>query len=149
MRWIMNTKTTMGVIFNLWNFIYWLFPHRQKKSFRKTAKVGLRQIFQLSIFVVSREKCHNQSHWICNFGFFFSYIGFLHFLGEFERHCLRAIRILQCSSRHHLRTSRQSTLNWESWRLCRSNLTEWCERWLTCQQLISDIKHTWKNIFII
>ena len=42
---------------------------------------------------------------------------------------------------------RQTTLDWEWRRVCRSliNLTEWCERWVTCQQLIGDIKHTWKN----
>ena len=36
----------------------------------------------------------------------------------------------------------------EWWRLCRSfiNLTEWREWRVTCQQLIGNIKHTWKNI---
>ena len=34
------------------------------------------QIFQLSSFVLSREKCHHQSHWIRNFWFFFPYFGF-------------------------------------------------------------------------
>ena len=45
-------------------------------SFRDTAKSGLWQIFQLSIFVLGREKCHYQSRWIRNFRFFPSYFGF-------------------------------------------------------------------------
>ena len=56
------------------------------KSFRKTAKIGL-PIFQLPIFILSREKCQHQSHWIRNFRLSFLYIGF-------EPHYLSAIRIL-------------------------------------------------------
>ena len=58
-----------------------------------------------------------------------------------------AIRIFQCFSSHNPRKFRQTTADWELWRLCRSfiNLTEWRERRVMCQQLISDIKHTWKN----
>ena len=37
-------------------------PYRQKKSSGYAAKIGLWQIFQLSIFVFSREKCQHQSH---------------------------------------------------------------------------------------
>ena len=42
---------------------------------------------------------------------------------------------------------RQTILDWEWWGLSRSfiKLTKWCERRVTCQQLIGDIKHTWKN----
>ena len=42
---------------------------------------------------------------------------------------------------------RQTTLDWEWRRLRRSfiNLTEWRKRRVTCQRLIGDIKHTWKN----
>ena len=36
----------------------------------------------------SREKCHYQSHWVCNFQFFFPYFDSLPLLGKFERHCL-------------------------------------------------------------
>ena len=56
---------------------YLIDPCRQKKSFRYTTKIGLRQIFQLSIVALNRERCHYQSHWIRNFRFFFSYFGFL------------------------------------------------------------------------
>ena len=40
------------------------------------------------------------------------------------------------------------TLDLEWWRLYYSfvNLTKWRERRVTCQQLIDDIKHAWKNI---
>ena len=44
--------------------IYWLFPYRQKKSFRLN---GQRKIFQSSIFLLSRKRCQHQSHWIRNF----------------------------------------------------------------------------------
>ena len=60
---------------------YWLCSYRQKKSFRYTPnwyKIGLWQIFQQSIFVPSCENCHDHSHWIHKFRFFFSYFGFLH-----------------------------------------------------------------------
>ena len=54
---------------------------------------------------------------------------------------LSAIRIFQCLSRHNPRTFRQTTLYWESWRLCRSfiKLTERRQRRVTFQQLISYI----------
>ena len=76
MCWIINfTKKTMGVIFNIKNSQLVTFTDRQKRLFRYTAKSGLWQIFQLSIFVFSREKCHYQSHWIHNFRFLFWYYG--------------------------------------------------------------------------
>ena len=61
---------------------------------RYTAKMG-----QLSIFVLSREKCHCQNHWIRNFRFSFPFIGFFPLLGKFERHCLRAILIFSVFER--------------------------------------------------
>ena len=55
---------------------------------RYASKNGLWQIFQLSIFALSREKRYwYQSHWRRNFRFFFSYFGFLHLLGNFKRLC--------------------------------------------------------------
>ena len=60
---------------------YWVGPYRQKKSFRYTVKIGLWKIFQLSVFVLSREKCHYQSHWIrIAFGFSFRILVFFPFL---------------------------------------------------------------------
>ena len=44
-----------------------------------------------------------------NFRFFFSYIDFLPFLVKFEPHCLPAIRIFWCFSRHNWRKLRQTT----------------------------------------
>ena len=69
----------MGVIFNIQNSqaVIWFLP--TEKSFRYMAKIGLWQIFQLSIFVLSHEKCHFQSDWIRNFWFLFPYFGFFPF----------------------------------------------------------------------
>ena len=66
-------KQIMDAIFNTKNSQLWLCPYRQKESFRYKAKIDLLQIYRLSIFVRSREKCHYQSHWIRNFWFFFPY----------------------------------------------------------------------------
>lgn len=46
-------RQTIGKIFS-----YWLFPTKRISFFRYTAKIDLLQIFQLSVFVFSREKCH-------------------------------------------------------------------------------------------
>ena len=89
-----------------------LFPYRQKIYFQE-----LWQIFQLWIFVLRREKCHYQSHWIRNFRFFFSYFGSLPLVGNFERHSQKKIRIFQCFSCQNSRKFRQTTLDWEWWRL--------------------------------
>ena len=83
-----KTTKTMGIISNIQILSYWLGPYFQKKSLKYKAKIGLWQIFQLSIFVLSRDKCLYQSHWIRNFRFFFPYFGFLSLLEKFERHCL-------------------------------------------------------------
>ena len=75
--------------------------HKILSHLRYTAKIGLWQIFRLSIFVLSQEKCPDQSHWAGNYRFFFSYSGFLPLLGNFKCHCLQAIRIFQCFSSHN------------------------------------------------
>lgn len=54
-----HCKTNNGRNFRLQNSHLLTFPHRQKKSFQERR---LWQIFQLSIFVLSREKCHHQGH---------------------------------------------------------------------------------------
>ena len=61
--------------------------------------------------------------------------------GIFER-----ARIFQCFSSHYPKRFRQTTLKWEWWRPRRSliNPAEWRDRWVTCQQLIGDIKQSWK-----
>ena len=76
MCWIIITKTTMVVIFNSQN------PHLLTLSlptedvFTWTAKIGQWQIFQLPIFILSREKWWHQSHWIRNFWFSFCLLVF-------------------------------------------------------------------------
>ena len=91
----------MGLIFQYTILSYWIGRYRQKKSFGYTAKIGLWQIFQLLIFILSRGKCYYQSHWIRNVRFFFPYFGFLSLLGKFDRHCLKVIRILRIFSGHN------------------------------------------------
>ena len=142
----MITKAIRSTIFNLLSSHSLTLSSLTEEIFQINGQIGLWEIFQLSTLVLSREKCHDQSHWIRNFRFLSSHIGFLSLLGKFERHCL--IRIFQCFSSHYGRNFRQTTLDWEWWRLRRLliNLTEWRERRVTCQQRISDIKHTWKNI---
>ena len=81
----MITKTTMVVIFYLQNshLLTLSLPTEEVFSGKK-AKIGLWQIFQLLILILSREKYWHQSHRICNFRFFFKYIGFLPLLRKFE-----------------------------------------------------------------
>ena len=62
------------------------------------------------------------------FGFSFCMLyWFFPLLRKFEPHCLSAIRVFLCFSRHNPWKFRQTTLCWESWRLRRSfiNLTSW------------------------
>ena len=73
MRWITITKTTTFVIFNLQNSHLLTFSFSTEKW---TAKIGQWQIFQLSIFILSRKKCQHQSR---NLRFLFLYIGFFPF----------------------------------------------------------------------
>ena len=81
------------------------------------------------------------------FGFSFCILVFFPLLGKFERHCLSAIRIFECFSRHNPRKFWQTTLHWESWRLCRSfiNVIERRQRRVTYQQLIGYINTCGKN----
>ena len=119
---------------------YRLCPGRQKKSFRHTAKSGLWQIFQLSIFVLSREKYCYQSY-----SSYFCFLSPLESLNvAFGKRCelfiVLAVIILE-------KVWKTST-DWEWWRLCYLfiNLAEWRERRVQCKRLIGDIRRTWKNI---
>ena len=80
---------------------------------------------------------------------FLLYFGFLPLQENFEHHCLKAIQIFQCFSSHNQKKIWQMTLDWEWWRLYLSFIskTEWCERRVMCQQLIGNIKHTWKTTY--
>ena len=81
-----NNKNNNGRNFQFAKFSFIDFVLTDRRNL--PGKRPNRQIFQMSIFVLSREKCHYQSHRIRNFRFFFSYIGFLHLVGKFECHCL-------------------------------------------------------------
>ena len=79
---------TMGVIFNTQNsqLLTWSVP--TEEIFQVHGHN--RPVANLPVvdFVLSREKCHYQSHLIRNFRFFSPYFGFLLSLRKYERHCL-------------------------------------------------------------
>ena len=127
-RWII-TKTKNGRNFLIYKIqSYGLFLYRQKESFQLHGQIGLWQIFQLSIFVLSHEKCHYQSRWESNFRFFFFFWVF-YFLPLLENFSLCKRYKLRFNS-HSPKKFRQMTLNWEWWRLCHSfiNKREWRKR---------------------
>ena len=92
MRWIMITKTTMVVIFNLLNSHLSTLSSPTEEVFQVNGQNRLVANLPVIDFILSRKKCQHQSHRIRNFQFFFQYIGFLPLLGKFERRCLSAIR---------------------------------------------------------
>ena len=117
-----------------------------------TRKVNFIIKWKLSIFALSREKCHYQSHWIRNFQFFFPHFGFPSLLAKFERHCLYAIRIFQCFSSHSPHKARQATLDWEWWKLRRSFIKPGRVARKASDVSaadLGDIKHSWKKKYTI
>ena len=76
--WVNSTFSFFAVLIFFFPFVkMWTsLTMFHQNSHLLTAKIGRWRIFQLSIFVLSREKCQHQSHWIRNFRFFFLYIGF-------------------------------------------------------------------------
>ena len=75
----MITKSTMVVILNSQILIYWLFPHRQRKFFRWTAKISQWQIPQLSISFSAERNANTKATEYVTFGFSFSVLVFLPF----------------------------------------------------------------------
>ena len=73
MRWIVITKTTMIVIFNLQNshLLTLSLPTEEVFQVNGQNQPVTNLPVQLSIFILSREKCQHQSHWIRNFRFLF------------------------------------------------------------------------------
>ena len=126
MRWtITETDNERSFLFTKFSVIDF-FLTEKRNIFMYTAEIGLWQISQLSVFVLSHEKYHYPGQ-RTNFRFFFSYFVSLPFLGNFEWHCLLEIRIfLVFFSSHNSRKSRHATLDWEQSTLCHSfiNLTQ-------------------------
>ena len=92
MRWTI-TETDNGRSFLFTKFsVIDFFLTDKRNIFMYTAEIGLWQIFQLSIFVLSHEKYHYPGQGP-DFRFFFSYFVLLPFLGNFKWHCLLEIRI--------------------------------------------------------
>ena len=90
MRWLV--AKTMGVIFNLQILSCWLFPYRQKKSFRTPGQK--RPGASLPVL-----DCRSQPRELSVLIFVFC---FFPLLGNYERHCLYAIQIFQCFCSHNL-----------------------------------------------
>ena len=109
------TKTSNGQFIKLSVVVFFLTDRR--KIFRNTAQIGLWKILQLSIFALSREKCHCHGHWVRYvfffLFFFFRFLDFLPLLGNFERCCLRIDTIFWFFSNHNPRKFRQTTLHKE------------------------------------
>ena len=106
----------MGVSFNTQNSVLsnWSLP--TEKIFQAHRQICLWQIFQLSIFVLAREKCHYQSHWIRNFMLKFSFC-ILVFFSFQENLNLLFWKRYQFSAAIIRKNFRQTTSNWEWWRL--------------------------------
>ena len=126
--------------FTKFSFIDFVFTERGSLSGKRPKSAGGKSSICRFSFSAARNANTKATEYV-TFGFSFCTLVFP-LLEKFEPHCLSAIRIFQCFNRHNLWKFRQPTLYWESWRLCRSfiNLTEWRQRRVTCQQLISYIK---------
>ena len=75
------TKTSNGQFIKLSVVVFFLTDRR--KIFRNTAQIGLWKILQLSIFALSREKCHCHGHWVRYVFFFFFFFFFRFFFFSF------------------------------------------------------------------
>ena len=92
MRWTI-TETDNGRSFLFTKFsVIDFFLTDKRNIFMYTAEIGLWQIFQLSIFVLSHEKYHYPGQGP-NLRFFFSYFVLRPLPGNFEWHCLLEIQI--------------------------------------------------------
>ena len=85
-----HKKNAMDVIFNAKNSqLFTRFSPSEEILSVNGKNRPVATVFQLSIFVLSREKCHYKSYWIRTFRFFFLCFGFLSPLGKSERHYKR------------------------------------------------------------
>ena len=105
-RWVMITKIIMGVIFNVQNSHSSTLSLPTEEIFLVNGPNCPWQIFQSSIFALSRDKC-------CYFRFFIPFS--------------ESLNVTVCKwygyfsvSRHDLRKFPQTTLDWEWRRFCRS-----------------------------
>ena len=78
MGWI-TTKQTMGLVYIIQILSHWIGPYRQKKSFRHTAKIGLWEIFQFSIFFSAARNAIAKATEYVTFGFSFRILVFFPF----------------------------------------------------------------------
>ena len=130
MRWTITEKDN-GRNFLGTKSVIDFFLIDKRYIFMHTAKIGPWQIFQLSIFVLSREKCHYPGQ-VSYFRFYFciSFTSasrkFWATLSVWNTNCLLAAK-------------RQATLDWERPTLCHS--------YSNLKQLIDDIKLIFKKSY--
>ena len=138
----MITKTKNGCNFQFTKFSFIDIVLTDKSLSGKRPKSASGKSSSCRFSFSAERNANTKATEYVTFGFSFEYYGFPPPLEKSEPHCLSATRIfLKCFRRHYSRKLWQTTLYWESWRLCCSfiNLTEWRQRRVTCQQLIGYI----------
>ena len=114
-------KQIMG-LFSIYKILsYWISHYRQRKSFRQTAKTGCAK----SSFLAARNTYTRTTDYITFDFSFFILVSSPSRKLWMSLSVAWTIRIFQCLSSHTLKKFRQTTLDWERWRLRRSfvNLT--------------------------
>ena len=109
MCWIMITKTTIVVIFNLQNFIYWLCPtdRRSLSGKRPKSPSGKSSTCRFS-FSAERNANTNATEY-ATFGFSFSVLVFFPFWKSLNLIVCQRYGIFRCFSHHNSRKLRQTT----------------------------------------
>ena len=96
-------KQSMGPVFNIQNSQLLNWSLSIGKIFQEHGQNWpvANLLVVILILLLSRQKCHYQSHSIRNIRVFFSFFSFLPLQGKFERHCLLVIPIFHCFSSHN------------------------------------------------
>ena len=94
--------------FTKFSFIDFVLTDRRSLSGKRPKSASSKSSGSRFLFSAERNATTKATEY-ATFGFSFSIIGFLPLQGKFEPHCLLAIRIVQCLSRHNSRKLRQTT----------------------------------------
>ena len=134
MRWVMITKTIMGVIFNLQNSHSSISSLPTEEIFLVNGHISRWQISQIS---AARNAVIKATEYV-TFGFSFPFRKVWTSLSESDTDFSVLAAILRENS-HKL----PCIENGEGFAVHSLNLTEWRQRRETCQQLIGETKHHW------